>query len=272
MTERVLVTGAASGLGRAIASRYVAAGSTVLFTDVDEAGLAEIPDSAHVRTRRLDVTDDGSWADAIAWAEREWGGLDLLVNNAGVAAGGRLEYIPMADWDWILELNLKSAVRGCRTVVPLFKRQQAGYIVNVASLAGLANLPSMSSYNVTKAGVIALSRTLRYELAPDGIGVSVVTPAFVRTNLAASLRAPDPGAQGLAQQAIDGARMTPDQVAEKVHAGVAKRRFLIQTHARGRVLDAANRLAPAAVEKLVVRRWTATQRQRFTPAAPAQEG
>jgi NADP-dependent 3-hydroxy acid dehydrogenase YdfG len=269
--ERVLVTGAASGLGRAIATRYVREGRRVLITDVNDESLAEVERElkglGEVTSRRLDVTDDADWMRARQWVEDTWQGLDVLVNNAGVAAGGRMELIPMADWDWIIELNLKSVIRGCRTFIPLLKKQASGHIVNVASLAGIANSPSMANYNVTKAAVISLSQTLRYELAPYGIGTSVVTPAFVKTNLAASMRSADPEAVRLAERMINNATVTAEQIADQVFEGVQKNRFLINTHREGKVISLIQRISPALLERLVAKRW-AKVRLRMEKAKP----
>jgi NADP-dependent 3-hydroxy acid dehydrogenase YdfG len=269
--ERVLVTGAASGLGRAIATRYVREGRRVLITDVNDEALAEVERElkglGEVTSRRLDVTDDADWMRARQWVEDTWQGLDVLVNNAGVAAGGRMELIPMADWDWIIELNLKSVIRGCRTFIPLLKKQASGHIVNVASLAGIANSPSMANYNVTKAAVISLSQTLRYELAPYGIGTSVVTPAFVKTNLAASMRSADPEAVRLAERMINNATVTAEQIADQVFDGVQKNRFLINTHREGKAISLIQRISPALLERLVAKRW-AKVRLRMEKAKP----
>ena len=121
---RVLVTGAASGLGAALTAAFRARGDEVLATDLAGADL------------RLDITSDDDWAAALALVEERWGGLDLLVNNAGVAGGGRIDVAGLDEWEWIVEINLLGVVRGCRTFVPMFKRQRSGRIVNVASLAG----------------------------------------------------------------------------------------------------------------------------------------
>ncbi len=270
MSGRALVTGAASGLGRAIATRFVREGWQVLLTDINTDALsaveAELAQVGTVASRRLDVTDDASWMRARQWCEDTWGGLDLLVNNAGVAAGGRMELTPMEDWDWILELNLKSVVRGCRTFIPLFKRQGSGYIVNTASLAGIAQTPGMASYNTTKAGVIALSQTLRYELKPFGIGVSVLAPGFVSTNLGSSMRSPDPEAVRRAQKMISGAKVSAEHVADQVYAAVQKNRFLILTHREGYAVYALRRISPALLERLFVRQWDKI-RKRFDQAA-----
>jgi NADP-dependent 3-hydroxy acid dehydrogenase YdfG len=234
MADRVLVTGAASGLGRAIATRFTAAGARVLVSDVDAEAAVRTAEEIGAESTGLDVTDDEDWASARDRCEREWGGLDVLVNNAGVGAGGRFEKIGMADWDWIWEINVKGVVRGCRTFVPDFKARGSGHLVNVASLAGIMNLPGMSSYNVTKAAVISLSDTLRLELEPHGVHTTVVCPAFVRTNLGDRLRSPDPAMATLMDRLMTSSKITAADVADQVFDAVARKRFLLLTHPAGR--------------------------------------
>lgn len=234
MADRVLVTGSGSGLGRAVATRFHSAGYQVLVSDVDGEAAAHVAKELGTAHIELDVTSDEDWAAARAWCEREWGGLDVLVNNAGVAAGGRFEKIDMADWDWIWEINVKGVVRGCRTFVPDFKARRGGHLVNVASLAGIMNLPAMSSYNVTKAAVISLSETLRLELEPYGVHTTVVCPAFVRTNLESRLRSPDPAIATLMHKLMASSPITADDVAAQVFDAVTRKRFLVLTHKDGR--------------------------------------
>ncbi|TDV51995.1 SDR family oxidoreductase [Actinophytocola oryzae] len=234
MADRVLVTGSASGLGRAVAARFLRAGHRVLVSDVDGDRAEASANELGAQSIRLDVTDDGDWAAARDWCEREWGGLDVLVNNAGVAAGGRFEKVGIADWDWIWEINVKGVIRGCRTFVPDFKARRSGHLVNVASLAAIMNLPAMSSYNVTKAAVLSLSDTLRLELEPYGVRTTVVCPGFVRTNLNERLRSPDPAIARLMDKLMASSTVTPDDVAEQVYDAVARGRFLVLTHTDGR--------------------------------------
>ena len=116
-------------------------------------------------TIQLDVRSDDDWAAARDWVEEHWGGLDVLVNNAGVAGGGRIDVAGLDEWQWITEINLFGMVRGTRTFVPMFKQQRSGHIVNIASLAGLVHPAGMGSYNAVKAGVVAFSETCAHELA-----------------------------------------------------------------------------------------------------------
>ncbi len=255
MSGRVLVTGAGSGLGKALATRWAATGARVLVTDVDAAAAAAAAAELDAEHLVLDVTDDASWAAARQWCEDTWGGLDVLVNNAGVASSGRIENVPMSDWDWILDINLKGPVRGLRAFVPLFKAQGSGHVVNVASMAAIMNLPTMGPYNVVKAGVLSLSETLRFELAPDGIGTTVVCPGFFQTNLPDRSRNSDPDAVDLPRKLMAKATLTADDVARQVVAGVAEGRFLVLTHEDGRQSHELKRLDPAAFEAQVVAFW-----------------
>ena len=178
--SRVLVTGAASGLGASLTRVFRERGDQVLATDVaDGADL------------HLDVTADDDWTAAREWVDEHWGGLDVLVNNAGVAGGGRIDVAGIDEWQWIVDVNLLGVVRGCRTFTPVFKRQGSGRIVNVASLAGLVHPAGMASYNAVKAGVVALTETLGHELAAYGVTAHVVCPSYFRTHLLSSLRGAD---------------------------------------------------------------------------------
>ncbi|MGX7827282.1 SDR family NAD(P)-dependent oxidoreductase [Actinokineospora sp. 24-640] len=254
MSRRVLVTGAGSGLGAALAARFAAAGDRVLVTDVDGDAAKSTAAAIDAEHLVLDVTGD-DWTTARQWCAEHWDGLDVLVNNAGVGSGGRVERIPMADWDWIWEINLRAVVRGCAEFVPVFKAAGAGHLVNVASLAAIMNLPGMASYNVTKAGVLALSETLRHELRPYGIMTTVVCPGFFQTNLNDRLRTPDPAALRISRKLMASATVTADDVAAQVVAAVAARRFLVLTHREGRRAHRLKRLLPGLVDRQVAKYW-----------------
>jgi NAD(P)-dependent dehydrogenase (short-subunit alcohol dehydrogenase family) len=235
----VLVTGGASGLGLALVRALAARGDLVLATDLAEERPAALPPSALYE--RLDVRSDDDWAQSLERVRATWGGLDLLVNNAGVAAGGRIDVATMDDWHWIVDINLLGVVRGCRTFVPLFKEQRSGHIVNTASLAGLVHAPAMASYNATKAGVVALSETLSHELAPFGVAVSVVCPSFFRTNLHTSLQGADTEMEESATAMITRASRSAEQVAARVLRGIDARREVILTDLDGHVAWRAKR-------------------------------
>lgn len=241
--SRVLVTGAASGLGLALVDQLAARGCTVLATDVHE----DVPDAVAaldgVTYRPLDVTSDVAWLSARDWVTENWGGLDALFNNAGVAAGGRIELTEMDQWQWIVDINLLGVARGCRSFVPMMKEARSGLIVNTASAAGLVHSPRMSEYNAVKAGVVALSETLLHELTPYGIGVSVVCPTFFKTNLTASLRGKDESARASAAKLIDGSTRTADDIATTVMKQVDQGKHIVLTDREGRIAYAAKRFA-----------------------------
>ncbi len=209
---RVLVTGAASGLGAALARQLRTAGARVLATDLAPA------DGIHP----LDVTSDEDWATARDTVEREWGGLDVLVNNAGVAGGGRVDRCTLDEWRWITEVNLFGVVRGTRTFVPDLKAQRSGRIVNVASLAGLVHPGGMGSYNAVKAGVVAFTETIGHELAAYGVTAHVVCPSYFRTNLMDSLRGEDEALGQVMRRLVDDSTTTADDIATAVLEGVAR--------------------------------------------------
>jgi NAD(P)-dependent dehydrogenase (short-subunit alcohol dehydrogenase family) len=246
---RVLITGAASGLGAALTSAFRARGDEVLATDLvstsstsedagstsegggstsegggstseTTAGSTNVGRGSTGEVRRLDITSDEEWAAVLAHVEETWGGLDMLVNNAGVAGGGRLDVATMDEWEWITNINLFGAVRGTRTFVPMFKRQRSGHIVNVASLAGLVHPAGMASYNAVKAAVVALTETTGHELAGYGVRASVVCPSYFRTNLMTSLRGADEELAGLMAHLVQSSRITADDIAAAVLDGL----------------------------------------------------
>lgn len=236
--RRVLVTGGASGLGAAVAAEFLRRGDRVLVTDL--ADDHEPPSGAAYL--RLDVTVDADWDAARAWVESEWGGLDVLVNNAGIATGGRIDVVTMGEWQHVIDINLLGVVRGCRTFVPMMKSagsvskqgvsgqgasRQRGHIVNTASVAGLVYPPAMSSYTAVKAAVVAISESLAYELGPWGIAVSAVCPGFFRTNLAASLNGSDAALDKIAARLIEKSPYSAEQIAVEVMKGIDARQLVI---------------------------------------------
>ncbi|GAA2149898.1 SDR family oxidoreductase [Nocardioides koreensis] len=226
--SRVLVTGAASGLGAALCAAFEARGDEVLRTDVVStgsttgAGSTTGVGSTAGMDLRLDITSDADWAAALAHVTDSWGGLDILVNNAGVAGGGRLDVATMGEWEWITNVNLFGAVRGTRTFVPMLKRQRSGAIVNVASLAGLVHPAGMASYNAVKAAVVALTETTGHELAAYGVTAHVVCPSYFRTNLMASLQGEDAALGTVMTRLVESSPITADDIAAAVVEGLER--------------------------------------------------
>lgn len=236
---KVAITGAGSGLGAAMARRFAASGYEVAVTDIDvqraDSVLAELTESGAAGfSQRLDTTSDADWDEFYRRVIQEWGGLDVLINNAGVSAGGCCEESSLADWQWVIDVDLMGVVRGCHKFLPLLRQQsehgRRAYIVNIASFAAFSAMPGVCAYGTAKAGVVALSEHLRSELAGTGIGVSVVCPAFVRTRLMDSFRSKDPRQLETVHRWMDKSGVTADDVARQVFRAMHERRFLVLTH------------------------------------------
>lgn len=252
-----VITGAAEGIGKALALRAHAAGMRLVLADIDRARLdataaALRADGADVSTHAIDVAD-ASAVEALAKAAYErCGDVHLLVNNAGVAVAKSAWDTTLDDWRWVLGINLYGVIHGVRAFVPrMLAHEQVGHVVNVASIAGLISPPSMAAYDVSKHGVVALSESLHHDLRLHGasIGVSVLCPAWVRTRIAESERNREPAARttitdqepfaaragAAVAKAVD-AGIAPEAVAEAVFDAVARGRFYILTHPETRAL------------------------------------
>jgi NAD(P)-dependent dehydrogenase (short-subunit alcohol dehydrogenase family) len=239
--KRVVITGAGSGLGRALALEFARMRWRIAIAEIngvrakETAALVE-REGGEPLVIHCDVTKPADLEKTLRVIRKKWGGVDILVNNAGVAAAGFFEKIPLKTWEWILAINLKSIIYGCRTFIPLFKEQGHGYIVNVASGAGLASLPEMGCYNVTKAGAVSASETLRVELSGCNIGVSVVCPTFFKTHLMDQFTSPEVRQRELAETFFRKSASTAEAIAKHIVESVRKNRFYIITQRDGRVL------------------------------------
>ena len=188
------ITGGASGIGLAMARSFSAAGMKVAIADIEEQALAQAaasfaPTNAELITLRVDVTDRDAMARAADETERAFGKVHVVCNNAGVGIAGPMEQVSYADWDWVVGVNLHGVINGVQTFVQrIMAHGEGGHIVNTASLAGQVAVPGLSVYNTTKFAVVGLSETMRAELAIRNIGVSVLCPGFVNTNIFASER------------------------------------------------------------------------------------
>lgn len=211
--KRVLVTGGASGLGAALTQAFRARGDQVLVADI------AVP-SASDSQIHLDVRSAEDWAAALSWVNQQWGGLDVLVNNAGVAGGGRVDVADLDEWQWITEINLFGVVRGVRTFAPVFKEQRSGTIINIASLAGLVHPAGMGSYNAVKAAVVAFTETVGHELAAYGVSAHAVCPSYFRTNLLDSMQGRDEAVGRVIGRMVETSPVSAEQIAAAVLAGV----------------------------------------------------
>lgn len=190
---RAVITGAGSGLGRALALDLAERGASLVVSDIDSSSADETAALVRKQGTRAEVipcnvTKRDAVFGLIEETERRLGGIDFLANNAGVAVGGPFDEISIEDWRWAVDINLWGVIYGCQAAVPKMKAQGHGYILNVASAAGLLSPPAMSAYNVTKAGVVSLSETLYAEYKGAGIRVTALCPTFFRTNIVSSGR------------------------------------------------------------------------------------
>lgn len=220
MSSSVLVTGGAAGLGAALADAFAARGDRVLVADLPGAR------SDHPLIE-LDVRSQEQWQAARERVETEWGGLDVLVNNAGAAGGGRLDLCTLEEWRSLTEVNLFGAVLGTRTFVPVLKAQGSGLVVNIASLAGLVHPAGMASYNATKAAVVALSETTGHELAQFGVRCACVCPSYFRTGLVEHLEVTDVALTQVMRRLVERAPLGPADIAAAVIEGLDRGEELI---------------------------------------------
>lgn len=214
---RVVITGAGSGLGAALCDVLAARGAHIVAADVNliAAKATAARCGSRVQAVECDVTDLAAVERLATETDTLLGGIDLLVNNAGVAVAGRVGEVPIADWKWVVDVNMWGVIYGCHVFVPKLRAQKHGHILNVASAAGVIAMPMMAPYNATKAAVVALSETLFAELADDGIGVSVLCPSFFPTNLTQSPRTSiDENVRRAAQRLVEKGGWTAKEIAE----------------------------------------------------------
>lgn len=261
-TDKVaVVTGAGSGLGRAIAVELVHRGATVVAVDIDADGLARTSSIAIeargvCAIRCADVSVRSQMESMAEEVLSEFGRVDILVNNAGVGVGGELVDIPIEDFEWIVGINLMGEVYGTRLFLPQMIERGSGHIVNVASLSGLVPLPFHLPYTTTKYALVGFSETLAVEVRRHGIGVTLVCPGAIKTNIMKGARTPPGGAPGLEKfkekwgKRLEEGGMQPEEVAGKVLAAVEKGRFLCLTGREAYLLYYFHRLAPGLMRRI----------------------
>lgn len=245
--KTAVITGGASGIGRAMAHRFVAAGTNVVIGDIEEPAVIATVDELVTAGGaalgvRCDVADAAS-VDALRDAAVErFGSVEVVCLNAGVAAGGPMHELDLIDWRWTLDVNLYGVVNGISTFLPAMHAADSGHIVITASVAGLLSYPWMGPYNASKHAVASIGETLHHELAGTGVNVSVLCPGLVNTNILDSERnrpeqlrrpalATDEGISDLRDMAVaiyEGA-MDPSVVADQVHDAIVAERFWIIT-------------------------------------------
>jgi hypothetical protein len=216
-----IITGAGSGIGRSFAYEVVRRGGQVICADIDEARAQQVASSLQALggkavAQQCDVGDAGQMALLSDKAERLLGRpVTLVINNAGVGLGGAIGAVSLDDWHWCMNVNLWGVIHGCHFFAPRLRDLGYGGIINVASAAAFGAAPEMSTYNVTKAGVLALSETLAAELTGTGVRVTALCPTVVPTNIVNDGRLPESRRQ-MAQAAMTRfALTTADKVARQ---------------------------------------------------------
>jgi NAD(P)-dependent dehydrogenase (short-subunit alcohol dehydrogenase family) len=248
--RNAIVSGAAGGLGRAIAVRLARQGWNVAICDVDLAGSKETLDQVRAaggdgRAEYLDVAQCDQWLALRERLQTQWQDLDLLVNNAGVAAVGEFGDVPLDDWKWVVDVNLWGPVYGCHTLVDWLKRSPRGsHIINIASMAAVESAPPTAAYNVTKAALVSLSETLYAQLLPHGVGITVVCPASFPTNLNRSLRVSGERWRSMLENLTDRATLTADEVAQCALRAMRRKQLYVVLPRRARLRWYLKRLAP----------------------------
>lgn len=254
-SPRCVITGAASGFGRALALVLAERQARLVLADVDVAGCEEtarLAREAGAREAKAVPCDVTRIEDVQSLSSATDGEIDLLINNAGVASAGRIGELPLEDWRWTLEVDLFGVIHGCHVFVPRLREQGHGHVLNVASAAGLISPPHMAAYNVAKAGVIALSETLKAELAGTGVGVTVACPTFFRTHLIDTGRFTDPSLQRIGARWMARGQRAED-VARAALQAVDRQALYTLPMADGRWLWRLKRLAPGPFGRLVAR-------------------
>ena len=243
------VTGAASGLGRAMALAFAREGMHVALADVDEQGLSETRSAVLALgvksfSQRVDVARSEELEAFAGRTQSELGAAHLVCNNAGVAVSGAVWENSEDEWRWILGVNLWGVIHGVRTFAPRLLAQNEGHIVNTASVAGLISPPGMGAYCVTKHAVVTLTESLHQDLRERGsaVGVSVLCPAYVPTGIAnsernrpAAARVGQKSSERLAKEAmlrkaVAAGKLSADDVARAVVSAVVENRFYVLTH------------------------------------------
>jgi short-subunit dehydrogenase len=260
-----VVTGAASGIGAALAAALAARDSNLVLVDRDAARLTGVANglrAAHpaltVTTHVADLSDDGETEQVAVTLATEHPETTLLVNNAGVALGGRFDQVTLAEFDWVMAVNFRAVVRLTHALLPVLEAHPGAHLVNVSSVFGLVAPPGQAAYSASKFAVRGFSEAVRHELAGNGIGVTVVHPGGVRTRIAESART----GSGVAGEEYERGRrqfarlltMDPAVAADRIVRAIEQRRPRLLIGWSAKIPDVLVRLLPGSYWKLIARR------------------
>lgn len=234
-----VITGGGSGIGRSVAITLARLGVDIVIADIDDTKMEQVSKEVNsIGSRALtihcDVSKDSDVDNLAAQALSTMGRVDILMNNAGVILQGPVEKLNIADWEWIVGINLLGVVRGIHAFLPHMLKRGNGYIINTASSAGLIGIPDIG-YSTTKFGIVGLSESLYVYLRPKGIAVSVLCPGMVATNLPSTTRHVGndqevKGQKTLLEKAFSGQdAIHPDEVAQAVVKAMEEKQLFITT-------------------------------------------
>lgn len=257
----VAITGAGSGIGQALALLCARRGADLALCDINLTNAEAVAEECRAlgvraTATKVDVSIAEEMESFARATEAEFGIVDLLVNNAGVAVIGGFLDTNEKDWDWLVSINLMGVVHGCNAFVPAMRARGAGHVVNLSSAAGLLANPQLTAYSATKYAVRGLSEGLRMELGGDGIGVTAVCPGVINTPITANspFRGGNEEARRKNMMGMYAKRgYTADQVAEKVLAAVERNKAIAPVAAEAHLLYALNRFTPGLA------RWVSTK-------------
>ncbi len=249
--KKVLISGAASGIGRAIALRLAHEGADLFLVDIDEAGMAATAAEARgagveVVTRRCDMSQPREVTSAVAAVLGLWNGVDILVNNAGITYYGKTERMAAEHWEKLLRINLLSHVQFTRELLPTLLERPEAHVLNVCSVLGLVGMPKVTAYCTAKFGMVGFSESLRREFGREGLGVTALCPGFVRTNLFTSAPLEEKvEAHKIPPRAIT---TTPERVANAAVKAIYRNRRLVVIEPFARFMVAMKRFAPSLLD------------------------
>jgi short-subunit dehydrogenase len=251
--KRALVTGAASGIGRAIALELARAGADLFLLDVDTDGLGRTADDAkkfaiEVRTRGCDLLQPTEITASVEEMLSEWGDLDILVNGAGVAFYGPTTTMTAEQWNWLLGINLHAPIQLTRELLPVLLERPEAHILNVASIGGLVAGPRLTAYFTSKFGLVGFSESLRADLAGTYVGVTALCPGLVRTNLWDSAVQGRNTKRRLAPPTL--ISTTPEKVAAKALKAIRRNRGLQLVTLLAHALYLLKRVSPTLLDRL----------------------
>lgn len=262
MGKHVLITGAASGIGRETAFAFAEAGANLELVDINHEGLERTAllcraMGREVHTHVVDVSNAGAMAALAENVHARVSALDVLINNAGVGVAGSFVGTDLATWDWAIGINFKGVVHGCHYFLPaMIARTQGGHVVNVASAAGLLAAKGMSVYSATKFAVVGLSESLHAELEPHNIGVTTICPGLIDTAIVRNTKrtgdlAEDVGFNERAAKLYRKRNYGPDRVAKAILNAVRNNKSVVPVSPEAWAMYLGKRFTPKLVETIM---------------------